>query len=235
MSLEFCYLCNGKVVDWPCNLSEKTSQHSKTRLCIFLKNFLGDFQSSRSIDDETNCICVTCSNRIDEYDWLCEMVKQKEQELRDILLGTELFYVNRSSDENSNTEPVIKHKHDVLLSLSPETAENISLDFDEKHIEEIEINDDIDVKSDNSGDEDYQPTTRKIKTSLNSGRTKSTGNSGFSNNASTLKNDSNAGKPMNRQYSKELKKYACDDCDSTFNLRTELNVINCIDSFLRKN
>lgn len=221
MNSELCYLCNSEVIDWHGNLSEKISQHSKTRLSIFVKSFLGDFESSRSIDDDSNCICVACLNRINEYDLLCEMVKQKEQELRDILLGTELFYVNRSSDEKSNIEPAIKH-YDVLLS--PKDEKDISTEFVENQIEEIEVNGDIDVKSDNSSDEDYQPTIRKTKTSFSNVKKLS-----VDNNAGTPKNDSNAGKSMNRQCSRELKKYACDDCDNTFNFRTQLNVISCID------
>lgn len=215
MDIGLCYLCNAKTVDWRCNLSEITSQHSKTVLCIFIKNFLGDFESTRKIENERNCICVACLNRIDEYDWLCETVKQKEQEMRDILMRTELFYVNHQ-DDRDNVECMVEnsnYKEDLLMEI----------DRKEEGINEIIF----EVKNENTSDDEYIPTNcRTTKSSKRNNKKSKIISSGIKSlkEEENPQNDSNAEKSTFRGGNKAPKNYLCNDCNSTFNYKVELNV-----------
>lgn len=60
-----CFVCNIKTDDWRNNLNGLKSQHSNTSIVDFIKQILGDFKSMRHIEDETNCICDDCLNKIE--------------------------------------------------------------------------------------------------------------------------------------------------------------------------
>lgn len=88
-----CYVCNETAKDWRRNLVETKSKHSKTSIATFIKTFLKDNVSERNVDDESNCICSDCLSRIYAYDWMCINVKKQENELRQLLLKTEMSFM----------------------------------------------------------------------------------------------------------------------------------------------
>lgn len=95
-----CFVCHMKTDDWRNELDGLKSQHSSTFITDFIKNILGDFETKRNVDDRSNCICVDCLNRFEEYDWTCTMAKQYEKELYDLLVHTEsLCFTDDKIDE----------------------------------------------------------------------------------------------------------------------------------------
>ena len=92
-----CYVCNEQTDDWRRNFTELKSQHSNTPIVDFLKRFLDDFKSPRSIENESNCICAKCLDRIDDYDWLCVSCSEKEKELKELLWATEKSHIHQAT------------------------------------------------------------------------------------------------------------------------------------------
>lgn len=84
-----CYICNKESSDWRRNFAEIKSQHTQTSISHLIRQFLGDFQSMRNIDNESNCICGECVQKIDDYDWTCHRAIEQEEKLRDLLWSTE--------------------------------------------------------------------------------------------------------------------------------------------------
>lgn len=86
-----CYLCNERTPLIPSNQNfiQLRTVHTKTSFSDLFKRFLGDFQSSRNVDDSTNCICQTCSKHIENYDRACQQASDYEIKLRALLLSTE--------------------------------------------------------------------------------------------------------------------------------------------------
>lgn len=104
-----CYFCD-KESTYPCpKIAINKSQHTRTPIVDFVRNFLGDFHSSRNIDDESNCICFECLNQIDEYDRMRQQVSDQESKLRDLLLATEVKFC-------ANREPVEIEKNGASCS-----------------------------------------------------------------------------------------------------------------------
>lgn len=104
-----CFVCHMKTDDWRNELHGLKSQHSSTYVTDFIKKILGDFETKRNVDDQSNCICVDCLNRFEEYDWTCTMAKQYEKELYDLLVHTEsLCFTEKKIDMPvGDTEPSI--------------------------------------------------------------------------------------------------------------------------------
>lgn len=92
-----------KTDDWRNELDGLKSQHSSTFITDFIKKILGDFETKRNVDDQSNCICVDCLNRFEEYDWTCTMAKQYEKELYDLLVHTESLCF---TEKKENDEPI---------------------------------------------------------------------------------------------------------------------------------
>ncbi|XP_055305979.1 zinc finger protein 271-like [Sitodiplosis mosellana] len=93
-----CYLCNEQTNDWRVlnlNFTELKSQHSNTPIVDLLKRFLDDFESQRDIENETNCVCPKCLDRINDYDRMCVLCEEKEKELKELLLTTEKWHMSR--------------------------------------------------------------------------------------------------------------------------------------------
>lgn len=90
-----CYVCNEETSDWHRNLMEIKSKHSKTPIVQFIVKFLADYVSQRNINNESNCICSECLNRIQSYDWMCVKIKEQENELRTLILKTESYFTSK--------------------------------------------------------------------------------------------------------------------------------------------
>lgn len=95
-----CYVCNTESSDWRRNFTAIKSQHTQTPISQFIRKFLGDFQSSRHIDSESNCICVECLQKIDDYDWTCQQAVEQEVKIRDLLWTTEANLIDSGNDEH---------------------------------------------------------------------------------------------------------------------------------------
>lgn len=115
-----CFVCHVKTDDWRNDLRGLRSQHSCTYVTDFIKTILGDYNTKRNVDDETNCICADCLNRFEEYDWTCTMAKQYEKELYDLLVKTEELCCSEVKGESTDTEPQIGRPfYDPLTGLQP--------------------------------------------------------------------------------------------------------------------
>lgn len=90
-----CYVCNEKADEWQRNLGKLKSRHSNDSIGFFVKKLLLNIRSQRNVDDESNCICVNCLQRIEEYDWACKVAERYKKDLLQILLKTETFYDNK--------------------------------------------------------------------------------------------------------------------------------------------
>lgn len=98
--------------DWRNDFSKIKTQHSKTAIVELLRKFLGDFETKRDLKNESNRICIECITKIDEYDWTCVLMLNREKELRKILLRTEKLYAERKlsgisgNGENHNSSAI---------------------------------------------------------------------------------------------------------------------------------
>ena len=92
-----CYVCNEPTDNWRRNFTELKSQHSNMPIVDLLKRFLDDFETQRNIDDESNCICAKCLNRIDDYDCMCVLCAEREKELKELLRATEKSHIHRAT------------------------------------------------------------------------------------------------------------------------------------------
>lgn len=101
--MKICYICNNVTKHFHQNLTKIKSTHSKTVISDFVRRFLGNFLSHRTIDNESNCICGQCLKQIDAFDLTSIKAAKQEEELRNLLLSTEL----------SNNNVKIECKHEV--------------------------------------------------------------------------------------------------------------------------
>lgn len=130
MTSSTCYVCNMETGEYRQSLYELQSQHSATSIAEFIKRFLGDFHTQRNISDESNCICVECLQKIDEYDWACVMAKRFKSELRKILIKTETFFINELKSKNDDKTFYLSNE----LELKDSQTINFSY-FDENRID----------------------------------------------------------------------------------------------------
>lgn len=156
MDLTICYICNLKADEWQNNLSELKSQHSRSPIKFFINKFLGGFESSRNVDDESNSICMGCLQRIDEYDLSCVIAEQTEKELQELLLKTEHFYVEEQKkiheieELNVDCEP-----RDIQTKPMNDDSDEAKTDSDDGDVDNAESDSDFkcEIKSESSEDE----------------------------------------------------------------------------------
>lgn len=189
METVICYFCNVKSEDWRRNLFEVKSQHSGSPIAFFVNKFLGECQSHRSVSEESNCICVECLQKIEEYDWLCTMAKRFESELREVLLKTESSCSDTSNfqkieeiDVNVDTrrneffsvkwEDSIRSPQNVeseqIIESFPNKAvyENVTNSTESRLENEINGDKDSDLEyesGEGGSDSDYTPETKSHK------------------------------------------------------------------------
>lgn len=108
-----CYVCNHAVFNWCRNLTEIKSAHSNTVLIDFIQKFLGDFKSQRQMNDVTNCICLDCLERINAYDLTCQHALQQENQLRDLLLETEMQLQQNYAEAKPSIQSIVNVKSEV--------------------------------------------------------------------------------------------------------------------------
>lgn len=134
-----CYLCNENVtllVPSNQNFVHIHTNHTKTRLSDLLKRFLGDFESSRNIENDSNSICDECLQKIDDYDCINFEAIQHEANLRALLLSTEAKFlenteqqfVRYNDDENMNEDSSDDRKPQL-----PSSTEFIDADCNAEH------------------------------------------------------------------------------------------------------
>lgn len=129
MTNELCFICNTESEDLR-KMNEVTSKHTNTSISTILKEILGDFNIKRIIDNDINCICSDCINKIEEYDWACDIAKKQEKIICEIFLKTETLYTKDSGDDSELTENVCK-KIDSSICLLPgvKAGRNNSFEF----------------------------------------------------------------------------------------------------------
>lgn len=168
MDPQNCYICNTTSVFYSRNLFKTKSKYSETRICEFIRKFLGNYPSERELISNSNenehCVCIECLNKIDEYDLATMTAKRMESELRDILLHTEALFYRDSKSINV----------DELIAPPIETVEAL----DDYKLECYQENGDIWQKSDSESykvesesDEEYiPPSSRKPPNNLDTNK-----------------------------------------------------------------
>ena len=139
-----CYVCNEQTDDWRRNFTELKSQHSNTPIVDFLKRFLDDFKSPRSIENESNCICAKCLDRIDDYDWLCVSCSEKEKELKELLWATEKSHIHQATVLLPKPEYILNPDVDSVV---PPKEIKVEMDLD-CEMKEEESNPKVEVMPD---------------------------------------------------------------------------------------
>lgn len=124
-----CYVCDKEVHIWRQNICKLKLPHSKRTIGDLLKQFLGDIQPTRNVDNESNCICVECFDRMNKYDWLWTTALKKEEELRHLYLNTEKSHMD-DADEVSVLKDDFEDevKHNVNDEADVEFHEIISIE-----------------------------------------------------------------------------------------------------------
>lgn len=163
MDPQNCYICNASTVFYSRNLFKTKSKYSETRICEFIRRFLGNYPSQREfISNDSNenehCVCNECLNKIDEYDLARENFQRMEKELRAILLHTEdLFY--KENKPSINTDELFGSPIEIV-----ETLDDYKVECYEEngHNEIIGLKSSIEnYKVESESDEDYIPPGSK--------------------------------------------------------------------------
>lgn len=136
-----CYFCNQVTNAWAQDFTQFKSQHSKTPISVLTQKFLGNFESSRNVDEESNCICSDCLNRVNEYDLTAQMAIEQERELRELLVSTELSLILKT-DEDYHNGSVSENDANELMENDPTDtnsepkAESEQLDANDEQFED---------------------------------------------------------------------------------------------------
>lgn len=160
MNPENCYICNETSVFYSRNLFKTKSKYSETRICEFIRKFLGDYPSERDgvpVNDSENghCVCMECLGKIDEYDLSIMTAKRVERELRDVLLHTEALFFRKSTE----TDALFIHSIDSIEIFDEIKEEDSEGNGDIGSEASKSDSDSIQVESDS--DEDYVPHKTK--------------------------------------------------------------------------
>lgn len=113
-----CYVCNQETELWCQNFTAIESQHTKMLISELIRRFLGDFQSLRNIDDESNCICWQCLDRVNEWDLAYKTADIKYKTLQSLLLSTEI-------SERDKINPIEFKTESTEFHSASEAVENI--------------------------------------------------------------------------------------------------------------
>lgn len=149
MEVKSCYICNTQSVLYSKNLLKTKSKYSNTSLGEFIDRLLGSTPSSRSwntVDDEY-CVCITCNDKINEYDRACWVAERVENELREVLLHTESLFNGGAKAKLFLTKIEPIESLDVLVQdytneensieeIDADFIENEELRIYEEHLEE---------------------------------------------------------------------------------------------------
>lgn len=127
MDPQNCYICNATSVFYSRNLFKTKSKYSETRICEFVRKFLGNYPSEReylaiSNSESEHCVCIECLNKIDEYDLACMTSKRLEKELRDILVHTETLFFREA--KTFTTEELFVPPFETIDTLDEYKVEN---------------------------------------------------------------------------------------------------------------
>lgn len=225
-----CYICNNMTTDFCTNMFELKSQHSNTRICEYLKKFLGNFESLRNADSELNCACSDCLNRIDEYDWACVMSARFEQELIETLLNAERAQSNKAAETKKNdVDCKQKSANEYCVQLSDTEETFRSLESDKKLDSDVETNNDRSI-DDGNDDPDFwgdsigaEDDSEDVECS-----TKHNTETKAQESESMPKKQRKQDLTMEKRYQLLAKQseyqFNCTKCGETFSLKTQLHV-----------
>lgn len=160
MEPENCFICNATSVFYSRNLYKTKSKYSETRICEFIRRFLGNYPTERDCsNDNEYCVCIECLRKIDEYDLASMTAKRMERELSDVLLQTEaLFY--RECKSEAFGPPI-----ETVDTLDDYRVECYEGNGDIETIEQRSDSESYRVES--QSDEDYIPPVSMKSTSKN--------------------------------------------------------------------
>lgn len=162
-----CYICNNVIEQRPLqDLYETTSTHSNTKICDFVRKFLGSIETHRRFDanhewntnDGDTFVCDQCLSTINEYDLACVTAERIEKSLRAILLQTDALFVNVNKDNEESEGDVSRGDQlmDVLESESVELDELENIENVEICMVEPKIEASFDEFDDNLSQDDFE-------------------------------------------------------------------------------
>lgn len=166
--VKICYVCNKSINAWRQNLTKLKLIYSECSISALLKNFLGDFQSNRNIDNISNCICEKCYDQIKVYDWFRIAANEKENELRCLFMKTEkLFNLAENNEQQIAIDEVNGNEDEINNDISSHSDDEIELisvvDDEEEDVEDFKI---LEVEMDDS--EKDQLPVEEIKKEIDS-------------------------------------------------------------------
>lgn len=139
-----CYVCNKNTIFYQQNLTEIKSNHSGKRICDFIKQFARDIETNRNVDDESNCICGDCLQRIYMYDWVCVEAVKRENTLIQLLSATEMSLSEQRVEIKVEKDAEICHTESVFVEenhgLTGEIyGDGIEIKTEPEHIDECDV------------------------------------------------------------------------------------------------
>lgn len=103
-----CFICNAESKLFDQSIIEIKSEHSQTSVCDLIMRFLGNVELHRNIEDELfqngAHICSECISRINDYDLACITAERVGNELRELVLHTDSYYLNEVPNAGSGHE-----------------------------------------------------------------------------------------------------------------------------------
>lgn len=153
-----CFVCNIKTDEWRSGLCGLMSQHSSTLITVLIRSILGNFQLSRNVDNESNCICSDCLSRIEDCDWQRIAAQRCERELYDLLVQTEtqckteqIHTENPILRARLSVEPLLDVKDGTLKQHKHESKDqSTNCDYGSEDVIQEDTADDVDTdNSDN--------------------------------------------------------------------------------------
>lgn len=158
-----CYICNATSVFYSRNLFKTKSKYSETRICEFIRNFLGNYPSERecvsmNTSENEHCVCIECLDKIDEYDLAMMTAKRVERELRDLLLHTEANFFTESKSIITE-EPFHALPIERIETFDEFKEECFEVNCENESI--VHKSDTESYKAESDSDEDYIPPNSK--------------------------------------------------------------------------
>lgn len=138
-----CFVCNVKTDQWRSSLCGLVSQHSNTLITVLIRTILGNFQTIRFIDDESNSVCPDCLSRIEDCDWQRLAAQRCERELYELLMRTETQCLQTQQTdveaEAGGSEPQPPIKSEPQPAVEPASDVNNSTTLNQPVTENIQI------------------------------------------------------------------------------------------------
>lgn len=129
-----CFICDASVTIHPnadknhFNLYSTNTRHSNAPVYDFVWKFLGEKSSQRNLtatesDSQWNCVCLSCFQNIEDYDYVTSEAQRLEKLLTNKLTITERMYEERNKAEE-DVEIIEVDDCEMLIISDDESDQN---------------------------------------------------------------------------------------------------------------